>query len=90
MIVRLGFCVLIILVFCALSLIKSQYQVRSLFIRLELAQFATHQLDIDFAQMQLDQSILNGNSRIEALARRNLNMVTLTQDCIQYFTIKRK
>lgn len=89
MIVRLGFLVLMILVLCALSLIQAQYQVHNLFTKLELAQSTIQQLNIDLAHMQLDQSILNRNSRIKFLAERNLNMIELAKDCIQYFVIEK-
>jgi len=86
MIGRLSIVVTALLVMCALSLVNAQYKARSLFIELERAQSASRQLDIDWAQLQLDQSTLGKNSRIEALARRDLNMVALTQRT-QYLTV---
>jgi cell division protein FtsL len=90
MIGRLSFVVATALVLCALSLVNAQYKARSLFISLERAQSAGRQLDIDWAQLQLDQSTLGKNSRIEALARRDLNMVALTPERTQYLTVKSK
>jgi cell division protein FtsL len=90
MIGRLSFLVATALVLCALSLVNAQYKARSLFISLERAQAAGRQLDIDWAQLQLDQSTLGKNSRIEALARRDLNMVALTPERTQYLTVKSK
>jgi len=87
MIGRLNFVLTLALVLCALALVNSQYQERQLFIELGRAQSQARQLDIEWAQLQLDQSTLGKNARIEASARRDLNMVPLTPDRIQYLTM---
>lgn len=83
---RLNLLVVTMLVICALSLVKAQYQARQLFIELERLQSLSRQLDIDWAQLQLDQSTLGKHARIEANARRDLGMVSLTPDRMQYLT----
>jgi cell division protein FtsL len=83
---RLTLVLTMVLVLCALSLVNAQYQSRSLFIELERAQAAAKQLDIEWAQLQLDQSTLGKHARIEANARRDLNMVTVTPARMQYLT----
>ena len=75
-----------LLVGCALSLVNAQYQARHLFNELERAQSAARQLDIDWAQLQLDQSTLGKHARIEQIARTDLNMVALTPARTQYLT----
>ncbi|WP_132136545.1 cell division protein FtsL [Pseudoduganella sp. UC29_71] len=75
-----------LLVGCALSLVNAQYQARHLFIDLERAQAKARQLDIDWAQLQLDQSKLGKHARIEEIARRDLNMTQLTPNRTQYLT----
>jgi cell division protein FtsL len=74
------------LVLCALSVVNSQYQSRRLFIELERAQAAARQLDIDWAQLQLDQSTLGKHARIDATARHDLNMVPVTPARTEYLT----
>jgi len=74
------------LVICALLVVNSQYQSRRLFIELERAQAAAKQLEIEWAQLQLDQSTLAKHARIEANARRDLGMVPVTPDRTQYLT----
>ena len=74
------------LVACALSLVNAQYQARHLFIELERAQALSRQLDIEWAQLQLDQSTLGKHERIESIARRDLNMTPLTAARTQYLT----
>jgi cell division protein FtsL len=75
-----------VLVGCALSLVNAQYRARHLFIDLEAMQQQARQLDIDWAQLQLDQSTLGKNARIEQIARTDLNMTPLTPARTQYLT----
>ena len=75
-----------LLVTCALALVNSQYKARNLFIELEKLQQQSRQLDIDWAQLQLDQSTLGKNARIEQIARTELNMAPLSPARTQYLT----
>jgi cell division protein FtsL len=84
---RLNLLLAALLVACALSLVNAQYQARELFIELDRAQSIGRQLDVDWAQLQLDQSTLGKNSRIDEIARRDLNMVSLTPQRTQYLTV---
>lgn len=83
---RLNIVVTGFLVLCALSLVNAQYHARSLFIELERAQAAARQLDIEWAQLQLDQSTLGKHARIEASARHDLAMMPVTPARTQYLT----
>ena len=87
---RISFVLTAALVLCALSLVNAQYQSRRLFIELERAQAAARQLDIEWAQLQLDQSTLGKHARIEENARRNLKMVAVTPARTQYLTLEAK
>jgi cell division protein FtsL len=75
-----------LLVGCALSVVNARYTARHLFIDLERMQQQQRQLDIDWAQLQLDQSALGKNERIEEIARTQLNMAPLTPARTQYLT----
>ena len=70
----------------ALSLVNAQYQARRLFIEIERAQTVARQLEVEWSQLQLDQSTLGKHARIEANAQRDLNMVPLTPARTQYIT----
>jgi cell division protein FtsL len=83
---KLNFVLAAALVTCGLTLVKSQYHARHLFIELESMQQNARQLDIDWAQLQLDQSTLGKNARIEQIARTDLNMAPLTPARTQYLT----
>ena len=76
---RINAVLLLILLACALHLVNTQYKARSLFIQLERAQAVSRQLDIEWAQLQLDQSTLGKHARIESVARQNLKMVNVTR-----------
>ena len=75
-----------LLVGCALSVVNAQYQARNLFIALGKLENQAQQLDIDWAQLRIDQSTLGKNSRIEQIARTDLNMAPLTPARTQYIT----
>lgn len=76
----------VLLVICALSLVKAQYQARHLFTTLGKLENQASQLDIDYAQLRIDQSTLGKNARIEQIARTELNMAPLTPARTQYLT----
>jgi cell division protein FtsL len=75
-----------LLVGCGLSVVKAQYEARNLFIVLGKLEQQAHQLDIDYSELQLDQSTLGKNARIEQIARTELNMAPLTPARTQYLT----
>ena len=75
-----------LLVACGLSTVNAKYQARHLFIELGKLEQRSRQLDIDWAQLQLDQSTLGKNARIEQIARSELNMTPLTPARTQYLT----
>jgi cell division protein FtsL len=87
---RFNLLLTVLLVLSALSLVNAQYQARRLFIELERAQAQGRQLDIEWAQLQLDQSSLGKHARIEANARRDLNMVAVTPARTEYLTLGAK
>jgi len=89
-IARLNVVLAVALVLCALSLVNAQYQARRLFIELERAQTAGRELEIEWAQLQLDQSTLGKHARIEASAIRDLNMMALTTARTQFLTAGEK
>jgi cell division protein FtsL len=83
---KLNIVLTVFLVGCALSVVNARYQARHLFVDLERLQQQQRQLDIDWAQLQLDQSTLGKNERIEQIARSELNMAPLTPARTQYLT----
>jgi cell division protein FtsL len=78
--IALGFSLII----CALLLINSQYQARRLFFELEREQSLSKQYETEWTQLRLDQSIYGKTSRIESVARNELNMVPVTPERTQF------
>jgi cell division protein FtsL len=75
-----------LLVGCGLSVVNARYQRNHLVNEIEKLATQQRQLDIDWAQLQLDQSTLGKNERIEQIARVNLNMAPLSPARTQYLT----
>ena len=75
-----------LLVGCALSVVNARYQRNLLINDLEKSLTQQRQLEVDWSQLQLDQSTLGKNERIEQIARDHLNMTPLTPARTQYLT----
>ena len=75
-----------LLVGCALSVVNARYQRNHLFIDQEKLLQQQRQLEVDWAQLQLDQSTLGKNERIEQIARSQLDMAPLSPARTQYLT----
>ena len=85
--IRLPFVLALLLGLSALALVNSQYQARKLFIELEFAQMQTRQLEIEWSQLQLKQSILSKHARIEEKAVNELNMTRVTPANTQFLKV---
>jgi cell division protein FtsL len=73
-VVKLNLLLLATLVFCALSLVTSRHQARKLFVELEREQKLARTYDVEFGQLQLEQSTWAMPARIENIAREQLKM----------------
>ena len=74
MMARLNVVLLVALVVCALSLVTSRHQSRKLFVDLEREQALTRNYDIEYGQLQIEQSTWAMPARIEKIAREQLRM----------------
>lgn len=74
----------------ALALVNVRYQSRRLFVELEFELTKARQLEVEWSQLQLDQSNLGKHSRIEASAKQELNMVHVTAANTQFMTVNKK
>jgi cell division protein FtsL len=74
MMARLNVVLLVALVVCALSLVTSRHQSRKLFVELEREQTLTRNYDIEYGQLQIEQSTWAMPARIEKIAREQLHM----------------
>ena len=71
---RLSVTLFVVLLLCALALVTSQHQARKLFVELQEEQDRGRDLDIEFGQLQLEQSTWAMQSRIEQVASKKLGM----------------
>lgn len=58
----------------ALGVVAAQHQSRKLYTEYELQQSRAHQLEVEWGQLQLEQSTWAALSRIEPIARERLGM----------------
>ena len=71
---RLNLILLAIAVACALSTVSSNHQARKLFTELEREQNRMRELEVEWGQLQLEQSTWAAHARVEKIARERLNM----------------
>jgi cell division protein FtsL len=71
---RLNLLLYFVLVACALGVVTAQHKARKLFIELQQAQKQAQQLDVEWGQLQLEQSTWAMHSRIEKIATKYLGM----------------
>jgi cell division protein FtsL len=72
--VRLNVLLLAVLVACALSLVTSRHQARKLFVELERAQALARGFEVEYGQLQLEQSTWAMPARVEKIAREQLKL----------------
>jgi cell division protein FtsL len=65
---------LAILIACALAVVTSRHQARKLYVELQKEQELAKVLDIEWGQLQLEQSTWAAHPRIEKIAGRELRM----------------
>ncbi|MDR1999989.1 MAG: cell division protein FtsL [Zoogloeaceae bacterium] len=71
---RLNLLLLLIAVFCALGTVSANHKARKLLAEYERAQNHMHDLDVEWGQLQLEQSTWANHARIEQVARDKLMM----------------
>ena len=71
---KLNMFLLFVLIVCALAVITSRHKARKLFIEMQKEDVLTRKLDVEWGQLQLEQSTWAMHSRIEKEAGQNLGM----------------
>ena len=71
---RLALVLLAALIACALALVTSQHQARKLYVELQKEQERAKQFEIEWDQLQLEQSTWATPARVEKLATQALGM----------------
>ena len=65
---------LLVLVACALAAVNANHRARKLVTELEAEQKRMRDLDVEWGQLQLEQSTLAAHARVEKVARERLGM----------------
>lgn len=71
---RLNLVLMLIAVACALGTVSSNHRARKLFAEIEREQVRMRDLDVEWGQLQLEQSTWAGHARVESVAREKLHM----------------
>lgn len=71
---RLNLVLILIALACALSAVSANHRARKLVTELEAAQKRMRELDVEWGQLQLEQSTWAAHVRIEKAAREKLGM----------------
>ena len=71
---RFNVFLLLVAVVCALGVVSSNHAARRLFVELEGEQKRMRDLDVEWGQLQLEQSTWAAHARIEKVARDKLGM----------------
>lgn len=71
---KLNLLLVVVLIICALGVVTSQHKARKLFVELEQEQAQARQMDVEWGQLQLEQSTWAMHSRIEKIAGSHLQM----------------
>lgn len=71
---RLNILLLMIVVACGLATVNANHRARKLFTSLEKEQQRMRALDVEWGQLQLEQSTWAAHARIEKVAKERLQM----------------
>lgn len=78
---------LLVVVMCALSVVTSQHRGRKLFIELQKGKEYAQQMEVEWGQLQLEQSTWAAPARVEKIASRQLQMQLPRSEQIQFVQI---
>jgi len=80
---RINLALLGVLIACALGLITSQHRARKLFTELEAELEIAKRIDVEWGQLQLEQSTWAMHSRVEKVAGGTLHMRVPSPDRVR-------
>ena len=83
---RLNFILFTMLIVTALATVTAQHKSRKLYVELQQQQDAANQYEVEWGQLQLEQSTWAMHSRIEDIAEKRLDMQVPDPEHIQVVT----
>jgi cell division protein FtsL len=72
--VRMNLSLLLLAIACALGVVTSQHKARKLFVELQKEKDLAQQMDVEWGQLQLEQSTWAMPARVEKVAAMKLQM----------------
>ncbi len=66
----------------ALGVVYAKYQTRKLFVELQTLQKIRDEMNVEWGQLQLEQSTWGTNARVEGIARNKLDMIMPPVDAV--------
>ena len=75
-------------VICALSVVTSQHKARKLFVQLQNGKEFAQQMDVEWGQLQLEQSTWATPARVEKIAAQQLQMQLPKNGQVQFIRIE--
>jgi cell division protein FtsL len=79
---------LVAVVLCALSVVTSQHKARKLFIELQKEKEQAQQMEVEWGQLQLEQSTWAAPARVEEVAVQKLQMQLPKNGQVQFIRMK--
>jgi cell division protein FtsL len=81
---RLNVLLLFLAIACALGVVSSQHKARKLFVELQKEQELARQMEVEWGQLQLEQSTWAMPTRVEKIASHQLQMQLPKTEKIQF------
>lgn len=75
-------------VLCALSVVTSQHKARKLFIELQKEKDLAQQMEVEWGQLQLEQSTWATPARVEKIAAQQLQMQLPKNGQVQFIRVE--
>jgi len=79
---------LVAVVMCSLSVVTSQHKARKLYIELQKEKERAQQMEVEWGQLQLEQSTWAAPARVEKIAARQLQMQLPKNGQVQFIRIE--
>ncbi len=86
---KVNLLLLCLVIVCALGVVTSQHKARKLFIELQKQQELARQMEVEWGQLQLEQSTWATPTRVEKIANSKLQMQLPKGDKIQFVRMGR-
>ena len=78
---------LVLLVMGALSVVSSQHKARKLYISLQQEKLQARQMEVEWGQLQLEQSTWAAPARVEKIASRQLQMQLPKKEQVRFIRV---